>query len=55
MMFPRDNKMEEELRIWMAYLNKVYEDSFKMLLAEEEGHLREKLNVYIDRSAGLNN
>ncbi len=47
MMFPRDNKTEEEMRIWIAYLNKAYEDSFKNLLKEEEGHLKDRLNVYM--------
>lgn len=40
LMFPRDNKNEEELRIWVAYLNKVYEHSFKQLLKEEEDRLK---------------
>ena len=35
-MFPRDNQIEEETRIWQAYINNMYEKSFKMLLKEQE-------------------
>ena len=35
MMLPRENQEEEELRIWMAYINQMYEKSFLTLLQEE--------------------
>lgn len=35
-MFPKDNKIEEETRIWQAYINDMYEKTFKMLIEEQE-------------------
>lgn len=31
-MFPRDNRVEEEMRIWQAYINDMYEKTFKILI-----------------------
>ena len=36
MMYPRENRIEEETRIWQAYINDMYENSFKTLLQEQE-------------------
>ena len=36
MMYPRENRVEEETRIWQAYINEMYEGSFKTLLQEQE-------------------
>lgn len=35
-MFPRDNKIEEETRIWQAYINDMFEKTFKILINEQE-------------------
>ena len=35
-MYPRENQVEEETRIWQAYINDMYESSFKILLQEQE-------------------
>lgn len=31
-MYPKDNKAEEEMRIWQAYINDMYEKTFKILI-----------------------
>lgn len=35
-MYPRDNRAEEEMRIWQAYINDMYEKTFKILINEQE-------------------
>ena len=35
-MYPKENRIEEETRIWQAYINDMYENSFKILLQEQE-------------------
>lgn len=35
-MYPRDNRVEEEMRIWQAYINDMYEKTFKILIDEQE-------------------
>lgn len=31
-MYPKDNKMEAEMRIWQAYINDMYQKSFLILI-----------------------
>ena len=35
MMLPKDTKTEEEMRVWQAYNNHMYEHSIKALIIEQ--------------------
>jgi hypothetical protein len=35
LMFPKENQMEEEMKIWQAYINNMYESSYRTLLKEQ--------------------
>lgn len=31
-MYPKENKAEEEMRIWQAFINEMYEKSYRVLI-----------------------
>lgn len=35
MMFPKDNKIQEQTRIWQAYINDMYQKTFRILINEQ--------------------
>lgn len=36
LMFPSDTRIEEEMKIWQAYTNRLYEQSYRSMLKSQE-------------------
>lgn len=53
LMYPRENRVEEETRIWQAYINNMYQKSYKILLQEQEKQYVRNFGKYCSKMEKL--
>lgn len=52
-MFPKQNEVEEEKRVWIGFLNYKYEKSFNLLVGAQEKRYKEHFKRYDEKMRKL--